>query len=309
MSGGLWDAPASSSSSSSSPKLRVVSVLRTGPAFHAVGLVSLSCRTSSSSSSSSAASPLRPAAAEAPTAIVQGEGGRMLAYYSCASSGGGGSARMAPMPPSACPPVQCPWMQAVPLPCTASDSSDSASAAPSARNHLLLASAPPVVGLSASGGLYWGQDLVAAEVTSFAVRAGGAGGPALLYTTRKSLLYTVFFGQLLAGSYQHKELLASSAAAAAAATAGGGNDGDAQTSQAGPQDSHQWRQQPQFEPAQRLGGPGIQVRTTTGATRSHYHLKGRGGITESPSSNPSSNRQPQSQKPVLLSCYDVRRPF
>jgi hypothetical protein len=66
------------------------------------------------------------------------------------------------------------------------------------------------VGLSLkTGKLFWGSSLVATEVTSFAIRTGGAGGPALLYITRKSLLYTVYFGQLLSGRYQHRELLAS----------------------------------------------------------------------------------------------------
>jgi hypothetical protein len=48
-----------------------------------------------------------------------------------------------------------------------------------------------------------GPRAVAGGVTSFAVRRGGAGGPALLYTTRQSLLYAVMLRQL--GSYVHRE--------------------------------------------------------------------------------------------------------
>lgn len=50
---------------------------------------------------------------------------------------------------------------------------------------------------------------MAGEVTSFAVREAGPGGPALLYTTRKGLMYTVLFAQLPA--YRHRELTAAAA--------------------------------------------------------------------------------------------------
>ncbi|GIL52022.1 hypothetical protein Vafri_7984, partial [Volvox africanus] len=66
---------------------------------------------------------------------------------------------------------------------------------------------PPLLGLSRSGMLCWGSTvIVAADVTSVAVRARGPGGPALLYTTRKNLLYTVLMSQLF--SYTHRELTA-----------------------------------------------------------------------------------------------------
>ncbi|GIL71049.1 hypothetical protein Vretimale_4117 [Volvox reticuliferus] len=66
---------------------------------------------------------------------------------------------------------------------------------------------PPLLGLSPSGMLCWGSTVIApADVTSVAVRARGPGGPALLYTTRKNLLYTVLMSQL--SSYTHRELTA-----------------------------------------------------------------------------------------------------
>lgn len=52
------------------------------------------------------------------------------------------------------------------------------------------------MGLSAAGDLYWGSHKVASGVTSMSVRAGGAGGPALLFITRTSLLYTVYLTQV-----------------------------------------------------------------------------------------------------------------
>lgn len=65
----------------------------------------------------------------------------------------------------------------------------------------------PAVGLTRAGQLYWGSALVAPDVTSVAARAGGPGGPALLYCTRRSLMYTVFLSQLaVPGGYAHKEL-------------------------------------------------------------------------------------------------------
>jgi len=49
--------------------------------------------------------------------------------------------------------------------------------------------------------------LVAPEVTSLTTRTGGPGGPALLFCSRRSLMYTVFLAQLCApGGYAHKEL-------------------------------------------------------------------------------------------------------
>ncbi|EFJ51885.1 hypothetical protein VOLCADRAFT_87528, partial [Volvox carteri f. nagariensis] len=77
------------------------------------------------------------------------------------------------------------------------------SAGSSAEEQLL----PPLVGLSRTGMLCWGSAVIAtADVTSVAVRARGPGGPALLYTTRKNLMYTVLMSQL--ASYTHRELTA-----------------------------------------------------------------------------------------------------
>lgn len=64
--------------------------------------------------------------------------------------------------------------------------------------------AASAVGLTPGGALYCGPRLVAGGVVSFAVRWGGAGGPALLYTTRQNLLYTVMLGRL--GAYVHTEV-------------------------------------------------------------------------------------------------------
>ena len=52
------------------------------------------------------------------------------------------------------------------------------------------------IGLSPSGQLFYGSTCLASEVTSFTVRGHGAGGAALLYITRKSLLYTCYQWQL-----------------------------------------------------------------------------------------------------------------
>jgi elongator complex protein 1 len=66
---------------------------------------------------------------------------------------------------------------------------------------------PPLLGVSRSGMLSWGSAVIApADVTSVVVRARGPGGPMLLYTTRKNLLYTVLMSQLSA--YTHRELTA-----------------------------------------------------------------------------------------------------
>ncbi|GAX74696.1 hypothetical protein CEUSTIGMA_g2144.t1 [Chlamydomonas eustigma] len=144
-------------------------------------------------------------------AVLQGLGGQMAVYLR-----GGRFTLLAEGLNFQAP---CPLMSSAPG-LTSSSSSSS-------KGHHAVA-----VGLSLkTGKLYWGSSLVASEVTSFAVRTGGAGGPALLYTTRKSLLYTVYFEQLLSGSYQHRELLASS------------------------QDQQQQQQQ-----VQQIGGPGIYIK-------------------------------------------------
>ncbi|KXZ43844.1 hypothetical protein GPECTOR_79g123 [Gonium pectorale] len=65
----------------------------------------------------------------------------------------------------------------------------------------------PLLGLSRGGLLAWGSTVISpSDVTSFAVRSYGPGGPALVFTTRKNLLYTVLVSQLL--SYTHRELTA-----------------------------------------------------------------------------------------------------
>ncbi|KAG2445393.1 hypothetical protein HXX76_000015 [Chlamydomonas incerta] len=67
--------------------------------------------------------------------------------------------------------------------------------------------AAPLLGLTRGGRLCWGAAVVApADVTSFALRAYGPGGPALLYTTRKNLLYTVLLTQL--PGHTHRDLTA-----------------------------------------------------------------------------------------------------
>ncbi len=49
-----------------------------------------------------------------------------------------------------------------------------------------LQDTPPLLGLAPGGALLWGSRvLVPRDVTSFAVRPYGSGGPALLYTTRR----------------------------------------------------------------------------------------------------------------------------
>jgi elongator complex protein 1 len=64
-----------------------------------------------------------------------------------------------------------------------------------------VASLAPALGLTAHGALYWGSKLLASDVTSFALRGGGPGGPAVLFVTRQALLYVVMVSQL--PSYVH----------------------------------------------------------------------------------------------------------
>lgn len=59
-------------------------------------------------------------------------------------------------------------------------------------------SLPPAVGLTASGRLLAGSTALAEGVTSFAVRAAGAGGAFLLFSTRDSQLHTRPFNALAA---------------------------------------------------------------------------------------------------------------
>lgn len=55
------------------------------------------------------------------------------------------------------------------------------------------------MGFTSTGRLYWGSHLVSSECTSFAIRAKGPGGAALLYITRKHQLHTLFFHELAGG--------------------------------------------------------------------------------------------------------------
>ena len=129
-------------------------------------------------------------------AVVQGASGQLFLHELAKGDQGG---KLLPLPPSSSFPARCSQMWCLP---------------PLPKISNLKTLLPPAIGLdTASGSLYWGSSLIASEVTSCTIRHGGAGGPALLYTTRRSLLYTVFFSQLVSGSYQHKELTASAAAA------------------------------------------------------------------------------------------------
>ena len=168
----------------------------------------------------------------ASSAVVQGEDGLLKLY----AKGG----QLENLAPSACFPEQCAIVSPISVLSSASLSSR------------------PVVGLSGSSGkLFWGSELIASEVTSFALRSGGAGGPALLYTTRRSLLYTVFFRQLISGSYHHRELLASNAT-----KTGPRQLLDEQKGQPDDSDSQQQQpsQQQRHQPSQKLGAAGIYVR-------------------------------------------------
>lgn len=60
----------------------------------------------------------------------------------------------------------------------------------------------PLLGLTPSGKLFWGPSLLSSECSSLALQRLGPGGGALLYTTRKSQLFTVLFRQLLHGYQQ-----------------------------------------------------------------------------------------------------------
>jgi elongator complex protein 1 len=102
-----------------------------------------------------------------------------------------------PLGPGASFPVPCPLM--APLPAGSGGGGGGAA-----------------IGLAPNGALYWGPRLVAGGVTSFALRWGGAGGPALLYTTRSSLLYVVMLSQL--PGYVHREVRGRRAGGGPAAT-------------------------------------------------------------------------------------------
>jgi hypothetical protein len=75
------------------------------------------------------------------------------------------------------------------------------SSSSSSQRAAAVASLAPALGLTSHGALYWGSKLLASDVTSFAVRGGGPGGPAVLYVTRQALLYVAMVSQL--PSYVH----------------------------------------------------------------------------------------------------------
>ncbi|KAG2431603.1 hypothetical protein HYH02_013296 [Chlamydomonas schloesseri] len=112
--------------------------------------------------------------------------------------------RYVPAPPSSDPQspgrlVSCGPAAALPAPC--------AVVRPLPPSSPFGPDAAPLLGLTRGGRLCWGGAVVApADVTSFALRAYGPGGPALLYTTRKNLLYTVLLAQL--PGYSHRDLTA-----------------------------------------------------------------------------------------------------
>lgn len=200
------------------------SSIRSGPVtplggpFHAMGLVPLL----------HGGRPPHIPSTVAASAVIQGEGGALKMY----TKGG----RIETLAPSACLPEQCTSLSFIPLPSS-------------------VVASRPIIGLSASSGkLYWGSELVASEVTSFALRSGGAGGPALLYTTRRSLLYTVFFKQLMSGSYHHRELLASNVPKPGSQMLQDEQQGQTNDLQQQP------AQQKRHQPAQKLGAAGIYVR-------------------------------------------------
>ncbi|GBF99867.1 hypothetical protein Rsub_12507 [Raphidocelis subcapitata] len=118
-------------------------------------------------------------AAGAAAALLQLASGALLRY----EPGGGGAV---PLGAAASFPAPCSAFAPLPLPPA-----------------LPGAGGGAAVGLTPGGVLYCGPRAVAGGVTSFAVRWGGAGGAALLYTTRQSLLFTVMLRQLQ--SYVHKE--------------------------------------------------------------------------------------------------------
>jgi hypothetical protein len=156
-------------------------------------------------------------------AVLQLTDGRLL-FYAGGSSGSSGSSgtsggdlhhhqqqqqqqqqQQLPvlLPPAAHFPAPCPTMlllPGAPLPPGGGSSAGWAAAA-SGSSGGSSANAPPAVGLSSAGVLCWGGRVVAGDVTSVAMRASGPGGPALLYTTRQSLLYVVMTSQL--GRYTH----------------------------------------------------------------------------------------------------------
>ena len=69
---------------------------------------------------------------------------------------------------------------------------------------------PPALGM-ARGQLYLGATLLAASITSFAIRHGGLRGPCLLYTTQASFIFARNFDKLVDGAELHGQLKFASA--------------------------------------------------------------------------------------------------
>ncbi|KAF5832885.1 IKI3 family-domain-containing protein [Dunaliella salina] len=132
------------------------------------------------------------AAGGAVVAMASGEVRHYIPSSGSSLSHPGGSARLLSLGQACSFPAACPWVVPVPP-----------------LEHLGQASASfsPALGLCRAGYLYWGAMLVAPDVTSLTTRTGGPGGPALLFCSRRSLMYTVFLAQLgVPGGYAHKEL-------------------------------------------------------------------------------------------------------
>jgi len=157
---------------------------------------------------------LTAAAHPAGGAVLQLENGQ-LRYYTPSSSSSGDSAGftlqqlqqqqqlLLPLPAAANFPSGCPTMLLLPgAPSPIAATAATPAAGSNAQQQAVRAAAmAPAVGLNTAGVLYWGSRVVAADVSSVAVRGGRPGGPALLYVTRTNLLYVVMVGQL--PKYQH----------------------------------------------------------------------------------------------------------
>lgn len=129
-------------------------------------------------------------------ALLQLQDGQLL-HCSC-------SGKIASLGSTASFPAACRTMVVLPgapAPVDSTQGAPPAARANSKTRAAQVAAVAPAVGLSDSGGLYWGQKLVAGDVTSVAVRGGGPAGPALLFTTRQALMFVVMVRQL--PQYQH----------------------------------------------------------------------------------------------------------
>lgn len=126
-------------------------------------------------------------------ALLQLQVGQLMQY----SSGG----KLIALSNTASFPVACRTMVVLPDATATAGVRGSATAMPLNGTSQSTAAQVAAVGLSANGSLYWGQKLVASDVISVAVRGGGPGGPALLFTTRQAMLFVVMVSQL--SNYQH----------------------------------------------------------------------------------------------------------